>query len=420
MSDQADATLSVDEDLERRRSREEGAITEEALALLRRRIGQPVPYRKAAFEWASVDPLRNYARGIGDVNPFYRDLEHAEASRWGTLTAHPTFMLYMGMSRERELSPQLLATGRGDPLRGVHAFYAAEEMQWFSPIRAGDRLEVRQGLAAVDDKTSSMGKRAIHEHHEGVYRNQADELVGLRRYTLIRMERAKARGGKKHAELQVPQRYTEDQMRAIDEDYAREYIRGPEPRYWESVEIGDVSVPLVRGPYTTTAYICYAEATGPRNDYHRAHSDAYRYRSEHPRAFPLNEHGFPDTIARVHWDKEMATRAGLPETYDFGGERVAWMSNVVTNWMGDDAFLRRLRVEMRAFCYVGDTVWLTARVVDKRVDGDDHAVDLELEAINQRDEQIARGTATVLLPSESCPDEPTVPSVVPDGLSPFL
>lgn len=418
MSEQA--TMSADEDLEQRRSREEGTITEEALALLRRRIGHPVPHRKAAFEWASVDPLRNYARGIGDVNPFYRDLDHARASRWQSLTAHPTFMLYMGMSRETELSEELLATGRGDPLRGVHAFYGAEEMQWFAPIREGDRLAVRQGLGALDEKTSSMGKRAIHEQHEGVYRNQADELVGLRRYTLIRMERSKARGEKKHAALDVPHHYTEEEMREIDRYYEQEYIRGAEPRYWESVEIGDESIPLVRGPYTTTAYICYAEATGPRNDFHRAHSDAYRYRSEHPRAFPLNAYGFPDTIARVHWDKEMATRAGLPETYDFGGERVAWMSNVVTNWMGDDAFLRRLRVEMRAFCYVGDTVWLTAKVVDKSTDGKDFAVDLELEAVNQRDEQIARGTATVLLPTQTAPDAPTVPSTIPEGLSPFI
>jgi len=420
MSEQIQVTANEDEALERRRASEEGAITDEAIALLRQRIGHPVPHRKAPFEWAAVDVLRNYARGIGDINPFYRDLGHAQSSRWQTLTAHPTFMLYMGVSEETSMSPELLATGRGDPLKGVHAFYAAEEMQWFSPIRAGDRLAIRRGLAAVDDKRSRMGKRAVHEHDESVFRNELGELVGLRRSTLIRVERGKARGEKKYTQLEVPHRYTEDQMREIDADYSREYIRGREPRYWESVNIGDESVPLVRGPYTTTAYICYAEATGPRNDYHRAHSDAYRYRSRHPRAFPLNESGFPDTIARVHWDKEMARRAGLPETYDFGGERVAWMSNVVTNWMGDDAFLRRLRVEMRAFCYVGDTVWLTARVVDKVVEGDDHAVRLELEAVNQRDETIALGTATVLLPSERRPDKPTVPSTVPEGLSPFL
>jgi hypothetical protein len=208
-------------------------------------------------------------------------------------------------------------------------------------------------------------------------------------------------------------------MAAIEADYEREYVRGSEPRYWEDVVVGEQSVPLVRGPYTTTAYICYAEASGPRNDFHRAHSEAYQYRKRHPKAFPLNNLGYPDTIARVHWDREMAGRAGLPETYDFGGERVAWLSNVATHWMGDHGFLHHLKVRLIAFCFVGDTVWLTATVNDKRQEAGTNLVDLELAAVNQRSETIASGTATVALPSRSNPSALTAPMPVPDGATIF-
>jgi acyl dehydratase len=398
---------------------EEGAITEERVSQLRRRVGKPIPFLDPAFEYAGVDSMRNYARGIGDVNAFYRDPDHARSSRWGSFTAHPTFMLYMGVSSERELSPELLETGKGDPLAGVHAFYSQEEMEWFLPINEGDRLSAKGGLGSVEVKASRMGRNAVHETHETVYRNQGGALVGIRRQLLVRVERAAARSKGKNLDLDVPHVYTADELKAIEAEYESEHIQGPELRYWEDVQVGEPLVPLLKGPYTVTAYICYAEGTGPRNSFHRAHSVAYRYRKEHPRAFPPNEFGIPDTVARVHWDKTMALRAGLPETYDFGGERVAWMSHAATNWMGDDAFLRRLQVRISAFCFVGDTVRIGGRVAGKRQEHGNNAADLQLEATNQRGEIIATAVATVVLPSKTA-ESVTLPADSAAARSVFL
>jgi acyl dehydratase len=400
------------------RRAEEGEITQELVERKRRRVGLPTPHLEPAFEFANVDSMRNYARGIGDVNPFYRSADHARASRWGTVVAHPTFMAYMGRSVETDFSAELKATGKGDPLAGVHAFYSGDEMEWFRPIREGDRLVVRGGLGSIEAKPSRMGGTAVHEVKEYAYRNQDGELAGVRRQLLIRVDRSRARSQGKNLTLEVPHRYTPEEIAGIYADYENEYIRGQEPRYWEDTEVGETLVPLVKGPYTVTAYICYAEATGPRNDYHRAHSVAYRYAKEHPRAFPPNDLGYPDTVARVHWDKAMALRAGLPETYDFGGERVAWMSHAFTNWMGDDAFLRKINVRLKAFCFVGDTVWIGGAVTAKRRDGADRVVDLAIAATNQRGEEISSATATIILPSR---DEPgsTVPASIPSGVSVF-
>jgi acyl dehydratase len=397
---------------------EEGEITDEIVERKRRRVGLPVPRLDAPFEYITIDNMRNYARGVGDINPFYRDAEYARQTRWGRLLAHPSFIAYTGRSLETTFSDELLATGRGDPLAGVHAFYSGEELEFFRPIGDGDRLTVRSGLASIDVKPSRMGGRSVHEVEESVYRDQNGDLVGVRRQLLIRVERSAAREKQKNQSVAVPHRYTPEDIQRIYADYEREYIRGAAPRYWEDVEIGEPTIPLVKGPYTVTAYICFAEGTGPRNSYHRAHSVAYRYTKDHPRAFPPNELGYPDTVARVHWDREMAHRAGLPETYDFGGERVAWMSHAVTHWMGDDAFLRRLSVRIKAFCFVGDTVWITGEVTNKRSEGGDALVDLEFVATNQRGEQIASSEATVILPLRDT-DRSTVPSTIPDEISVF-
>src|SRR5215470_8462516 len=47
-------------------------ITEDRLAALRARIGQPVPRPEPYIEVASRDAIRHWAHGIGDRNPFWR------------------------------------------------------------------------------------------------------------------------------------------------------------------------------------------------------------------------------------------------------------------------------------------------------------------------------------------------------------
>ena len=112
------------------------------------------------------------------------------------------------------------------------------------------------------------------------------------------------------------------------------------------------------------------------------------------------------------WDdvQEAAESAGLPGSYDYGCQRCCWMGHLLTNWMGDDAFLKRLRVECRRFNVYGDTQWLKGKVVGKRIEHEAPLVDLEIWAENQRGEVTAPGQATVMLPSR----DPRV-SWFPDG-----
>ena len=75
--------------------------------------------------------------------------------------------------------------------------------------------------------------------------------------------------------------------------------------------------------------------------------------------------------------------------------RETWLIHLCTDWMGDDAWLWKLDCEFRRFNYVGDTQWLRGRVVRKYLaDGDRPAVDLDLEAANQRGELTTPGHAT--------------------------
>jgi acyl dehydratase len=393
----------------------EGAITPEGVNAMRRRIGIALPYQYPGYEFASRDGIRCYAEGIGDRNPLFRNIEYASKTRWRGMIAHPTMILYLGLSEKKKLTPEEKAIGRGGGLPGVHAMYSGETLEWFRPIYEGDRLTVKGGLAKVEEKESQFSGNTVHETLERVFWTQRGELVGVARTLIIRTQRTKARGLRKYLDIPI-QTYTPEEMARIDADYEREDIRGSNPRYWEEVTVGEETVPVVKGPWCVTCYLVFAEGTGHRSEFHRAHSLAYEYRKRHPNAFPMNEYGFPDIIMRVHWDPKMARTTGIPDCYDYGGERIAWMDHGLTNWIGDDGFLRKMSVQVRRFCVTGDTMWIKGKVINKYIQDEEHCVDLDIWAVNQRGETTATGKATVLLPSRV--DGPVaIPARIPKDVS---
>jgi hypothetical protein len=95
--------------------------------------------------------------------------------------------------------------------------------------------------------------------------------------------------------------------------------------------------------------------------------------------------------------------------------REAWLTHALTDWMGDDGWLYRMRCEHRKFNYIGDTTWVTGEIVAKRQEDGRCLVDLELRCTNQRGEVTTPGTATVILPSRE-----HGPVVLPEPPAPTL
>jgi hypothetical protein len=94
----------------------------------------------------------------------------------------------------------------------------------------------------------------------------------------------------------------------------------------------------------------------------------------------------------------MARRVGVPAAYDYGPERIAWLGQLLTNWIGDDGFLKRLRVKIKRFNLIGDMTWCHGRVVGARIVDGDGLVDLSVWCEDQRGQVTAEGEATVVLP----------------------
>ena len=172
----------------------------------------------------------------------------------------------------------------------------------------------------------------------------------------------------------------------------------PRSGYWDDVREGDVIPPLLKGPYTVTSAVAFMQAWGSYAI--RNHRVAWMYYDRHPKLAPPNENNVPEPPVRVHWDNDFARKVGVPGAYDFGPERVTWMSHLLTDWMGDDGFLRQPAISKSA-ATIRSAMWsgAAARWSDKQVVDGRSLVTCELRAENQNGELSAKGTAEIELPT---------------------
>jgi acyl dehydratase len=382
---------------------ESGSITDEGIARLRARIGVAEPHVcPPHYLRPDTDAFRHVAECYGDDNPLYCDPVYAATTRWEGPIAPPAMVggdTLIGEDEVAAVAEEHDDLMKGDPLRGVHAFYAASAREWWAPLRPGTRSWRRNALVGVLDKPSDFAERAVHEWTAQVFRADEGPLLCGQYRNMVRTERSKARARKKEDTFeQAP--YDESAIAAIDELYAREAPRGATPRWWEDVEEGDDIGPTVKGPLTVTDMICWHVGMGMGLYGVKALRLGWKNRQRIPRFYHRDDLGIPDVMQRVHWDPEYARRAGNPTTFDYGRMRETWLIHLCTDWMGDDAWLWRLDCEFRKFNWVGDTHWMRGRVTRKYLAEDTRpAVDLDIWGENQRGELTTPGHATVLLPS---------------------
>jgi 3-hydroxybutyryl-CoA dehydratase len=89
----------------------------------------------------------------------------------------------------------------------------------------------------------------------------------------------------------------------------------------------------------------------------------------------------------IHIDPDIGRAAGFPGAILQGMCTMAWLADACTAYLGDPARVKRLRVRFSRPVVVGDVVTFRGRCV--AVEGP--VVRLEIEARNQRGEQVLQG-----------------------------
>jgi acyl dehydratase len=367
----------------------EGRITDQAIADAKAMIGLYLRPEGPYLQDATPDTLRNFCNGIGDVNPLYREPGYGAATRYGMMLAHPMFPMAFGwIGRTRWGLP------------GVHGFYAGNDWELFRHARPGDRITAAERVVGVEEKQSKFSGRLVLQYVEACYYNQRGELLARALGTCTRHERKAAREAGKYKDIEQHE-YSNQERDRIDEVVLAEAksLRGSAVRYWEDVTEGEALPEIARGPLSLMDTMGFLVGCG------RGHTHGVLLQAavKHPGHFFRNPEagGGVEYTGIGHHRESIAKEVGVPGTYDYGPQRSAWMCSLVTNWMGDHAFIKRVRTEMRRFNIVGDTTFCKGKVVRKYVKDNAALVDIEIAAENQRGEVTTPGLATVALPSRN-------------------
>ncbi|MEI7782761.1 MAG: MaoC family dehydratase N-terminal domain-containing protein [Betaproteobacteria bacterium] len=353
---------------------------------LRRDVHTP-----AIYEPLSVHDIRRWAHySVGDDNPLFSDVEYAKRTSLGVVVAPPTFLY--------TIDSGIIAPG----LPGIQWIFAGSRFEHFLPVKAGDTITARARLIDVQIKSSRNVARYVNQVGEVLYTNQYGQLVTRYEGDIYRIPRKRSGGGFKFAvnsaaEAPKPYRYTDDEIEAIAEGYRSEFRRGSQVLYWEEVQAGDLLPVVQKGPLTLVDIVGFYSG---RRTVYSVMKLAFAERDRHPRnVYYSPSRNIPMHPAAGHFDAEIAHEIGMPGAYDQGWQRINWAGHMLTNWCGDQGFVRKLEGKVTRPNLVGDLTRMHAEVTGKRKDANEALVEIRWWGENQRGEQNCSGKAEVRLPS---------------------
>jgi len=104
----------------------------------------------------------------------------------------------------------------------------------------------------------------------------------------------------------------------------------------------------------------------------------------------------------IHYDKDFAIANNLPGPIVHGRLTFAFLSQLVTDWIGEGGTLKKIGVSFRGMhgpiTHAGEDHVSKGKVTKKYIKEGEHYVELEIHAENAKGEVTTPGTAEVVLP----------------------
>lgn len=326
------------------------AITKEMRECIGARLFEDFPPEEVSL-WA----IHRFVEATTDANPLWYDEEYARKSRWGGIVAPPTFLhVFDPANRAFRKHPDLSHMATTLPFsppfsRTFQAFY---EFQLFIPLRPGDMIT---SIARIGDIYEREGKsgRMVFIRMDNEHYNQRKELVGITSEAMVSVEGSSS---------------SSKGTQAITSPPAKVKFEPPSKKqvYFEDVEVGVLLSPLVKDISLVTILKWGAAV----NDY-----------------------------GPHHYDLQFANQMlGLPNVIAHGPLSAAFLSQLVTNWIGPEGMLTRHYTELRGNVFPGDRLTFEGKVVNKYIKEERGFVEVEGWAQNQNGRRVALSRSTANLP----------------------
>ena len=102
-----------------------------------------------------------------------------------------------------------------------------------------------------------------------------------------------------------------------------------------------------------------------------------------------------------HWDYRFCKEQNHETPYSYGVQHMVWMSQIMTDWMGPNSFLKKLNTMIVAVSHIGDQITTKGKVVKKYSEDNENLVECEIWQENQNGQRVAEATAVAAVPEKS-------------------
>ena len=123
--------------------------------------------------------IKEFARAIGDLNPFYLDDEVGRASAWGDIITPPTFPISF-----RDETGVLLRDLGTDVSRLLHG---EQEFEIFRQLRPGETYLCRSKVLDLYEKTGKSGPMGFVIRETAVTDADNEIVAKMRSITVVRL-----------------------------------------------------------------------------------------------------------------------------------------------------------------------------------------------------------------------------------------
>jgi acyl dehydratase len=126
--------------------------------------------------------IKEFARALGDPNPFYLDDRLGQASEWGDIIAPPTFAITF---RDETADTAAMLRELGTDISRV--LHGEQEFELLRPLQPGHTYVCRTRIVDIYEKTGRSGPMAFVVRETAITDGQ-NEIVGTtRQVTVIRL-----------------------------------------------------------------------------------------------------------------------------------------------------------------------------------------------------------------------------------------
>ena len=126
--------------------------------------------------------IKEFARAVGDLNPFYLDDRVGAASEWGDLIAPPTFSVTF---RDETADTAAFLRELGTDISRI--LHGEQEFELFRPLQPGQTYLCRSKVIDIYEKAGRSGPMAFVVRETSIADRTNEIVATMRHITIVRL-----------------------------------------------------------------------------------------------------------------------------------------------------------------------------------------------------------------------------------------